>query len=255
MAHHPECVDDDRERIAQLVGEHRQEFVHLLLGFLHCLDPPASGQVARDFRESTQAMLAVVERGNDHVRPEAAPVLADAPALVLESALGAGDRELLLGPMPGEVLGRIEPGKVRTDDFGGCIALDALRCGVPAGDVPLGVEAEDRVILDAVDQKAKALLVLAQDLLVPGAFLELEAKGPVRLGKLPRPLFDALLEEFLAAPQLHDGAVTLANHRAQDESRYHQRAHIGKQEQQCNIGRGFAEGAAAVQRVPDGNRT
>src|SRR5437773_10269289 len=79
--HEPERVDDRRERIAELVGEHRQEFVHLPLALLQCFDATANSQVPCDFRETAKAVVVVIERRDDHVRPEAASVLADTPAL------------------------------------------------------------------------------------------------------------------------------------------------------------------------------
>ncbi len=55
--------------------------------------------------------LVVVERGDDDVGPEAGAVLADAPALVLEAALGDGGLELAGGLAGGVVLGGVEDEK------------------------------------------------------------------------------------------------------------------------------------------------
>ena len=51
------------------------------------------------------------------------------------------------------------------DDLVGRVALDPLGPGVPGGDVAVGVEHEDRVVPDALDQEPEALLALAQRLL------------------------------------------------------------------------------------------
>ena len=54
----------------------------------------------------------------------------------------------------------------------GLVALDALGAGVPARDVAVGIEHEDRVVLHALDQQAEALLALAQLLLLRAALGE-----------------------------------------------------------------------------------
>jgi hypothetical protein len=43
---------------------------------------------------------------------------------------------------------------VPPDDLLRQVPLDALGAGVPAQDVPAGVEREDRVVLDAVDEES-----------------------------------------------------------------------------------------------------
>jgi hypothetical protein len=54
---------------------------------------------------------------------------------------------------------------VLADDLVGAVAVDALGAGVPGGDVALRIEHEDRVVEDAVDELAVALLALAQAIL------------------------------------------------------------------------------------------
>ena len=51
------------------------------------------------------------------------------------------------------------------DDLLGRVALDALGARVPARDPALGVEHEDGVVPDALDQQAEALLALAAGVL------------------------------------------------------------------------------------------
>jgi hypothetical protein len=43
---------------------------------------------------------------------------------------------------------------VLPDDLGGRVALEALGSGVPAQDVPVGVEREDGVVANALDEQA-----------------------------------------------------------------------------------------------------
>ncbi len=102
--------------------------------------------------------------------PEPAPVLADAPALLLEPALGRGDAERLLGQSHSPILFRIKTREVAADDLGGGIALGALGAGVPARHPSLGVEPVDGVVGDALHQQPELLLALAQGLVGPPAF-------------------------------------------------------------------------------------
>ena len=81
-----DAVADRRQRIPQLVGQHRQEFVLLLVGKLQLLDLPLVRHVARDLGESSQRALAVVQGRDDHVGPELRAVLANAPAFVFDAA-------------------------------------------------------------------------------------------------------------------------------------------------------------------------
>src|SRR5690606_11463259 len=69
------------------------------------------------------------------------------------------DGQLRLGPPRAEGLLRIERRKVLSDDLRGSIALDALRADVPADDVPLRIQAEDRVILHAIHEQPKQVLL------------------------------------------------------------------------------------------------
>jgi hypothetical protein len=155
-------VRDGRHRVAQLVAEQRQEFGEPALLFLERADAPARGQVARHLHEPLVAAFAVVDRGDHHVRPEPAAVLAQAPALVLEPALSERDVEFVPRPVDVELLLRVEDREVPADDLGGVVALVELRALVPAGDVAVHVEHEDRVVAHALHHQAEAFLALAQ---------------------------------------------------------------------------------------------
>src|SRR6185295_7300413 len=118
----------------------------------------AVGQVARDLGKSDQLLVWPVERGNDDVRPEARPILPDAPAFVLEASLRRSDLQLVRREVAR--LGRIELAEVLPDDLRSAVSLDQLGAGVPRCHPAVGVEHEDGVVLDALHQKAKALLAL-----------------------------------------------------------------------------------------------
>ena len=91
--------------------------------------------------------------------PEAAAVLAHAPALVLELALARGDSPVARR-QPGLAVGfLVEAGEVLAHDLVGLIALEALSAGVPARDDASRVEHVDRVIRHSLDERAKTRLV------------------------------------------------------------------------------------------------
>ena len=97
------------------------------------------------------------------------PSLQIAPAFVDEAARFRRHLELVLRPPALARLLRIEGREMLADDLGGFVALDALRAAVPGGDVAVGIEHEDRVVADALDEQAKALLALPQGFLVRAA--------------------------------------------------------------------------------------
>ena len=70
--------------------------------------------------------------------------------------------ELLLGCAAGLIFGGEEHPEVLADDLLGAIALHPFGGGRPARDLAVGVEQENRVVLDAVDQQPVALLAFPQ---------------------------------------------------------------------------------------------
>src|SRR5207247_423743 len=142
----------------------------------------------------------VVERRDHDVRPVAAAVLAHAPAAVLEAPVEGRGAQLLRGAPGGDVLRRVEALEGLADDLLGLVADDALRARVPARHATAGIEHEDGVILDAFEEQAKALLALAQPLLLRAA-----------LAQVARDLGEAAMDS-LAVPQRRD-------HHARPEAR------------------------------------
>src|SRR5580692_4008952 len=110
--------------------------------------------------KADQAALLGAERSDDHVGPEPRSVLAEAPSLLLVPSLAGGHDELLLALAGSDVLGRAEHREVLPDDLHRFVTLGSLGTGVPRGHAPLGVEHEDRVVLYALDQKAKAVVAI-----------------------------------------------------------------------------------------------
>ena len=119
---------------------------------------PALGQVARDLGEAEQRAVGRQNRIDDDVGPEASPVLPDAPALGLETALLGRDAQCALGQPRAAVLRGIEAREVPADDLLLAIALQALGPGVPADDVAGRVQHVDRVVGDRVDEQPIARL-------------------------------------------------------------------------------------------------
>src|SRR2546430_1487707 len=96
-------------------------------------------------------------RGDDYVRPEAAAVLSDPPALLFDAPFGTGDFEIVLRLTILLVLGRIEEREMLADDLVRPVAHDALRPGVPGANIPRWAEHEHRVIRDVADEKGQLL--------------------------------------------------------------------------------------------------
>jgi hypothetical protein len=140
------------EHVDGVVGHAFDQQAEALLALAQrLLVQPAVGEIARDLRETEQLAGLVAQRGDGDARPEARAVLAHAPALVLEAALGGRGLELVLRPAAVDRLAGVEGGEVPADDFLGGVALDALRALVPAHHPPLGVEEEDRIVLRLID--------------------------------------------------------------------------------------------------------
>ena len=129
----------------------------LLAGAQFLLVALALGEVARDLDEAVELAAGPAHGRDDHVGPEARAVLAQAPAFVLEAALGRGPAQFLLRPSGRDGLGRIEDREMLADDLLARIALELLRAGVPGDHAALRVQHEDAVIDDALDQELEAV--------------------------------------------------------------------------------------------------
>ncbi len=164
-----DVADDRVQRRAQLVRHGREELRlravrrfrldarHALafeVGLALLVQPPL-GQITRDLAESDQLPGFVAHRRDHDVRREQPAVLAHAPSLLRVAPFGAGQVELVPWMTAVSVLLCVEHGEVLAEDFPCFVALDPLRAGIPAHDVAGGVEHEDGVIGDALDEQAK----------------------------------------------------------------------------------------------------
>src|SRR5690606_17044213 len=118
------------------------------------------GYVAGHLGVADQLAGGLVVDGADHHRgPEALPVLAQAPALLLEAPVGRGIRERRLRLAGEAVFLGIEGGEVLAEDLVGGVALEPLGAGVPADHAPLVIHHVDRVVRDGVDEELESTLL------------------------------------------------------------------------------------------------
>jgi hypothetical protein len=113
---------------------------------------PALGQIAGHLRKAEQLAFLPTQRGDDYARPKTRAVLAHPPSLVLEAPLALRHAQFVLGPTPRHVFGHIEDRKMLADDLVGGVALGKPRADVPRGDMPFGVEHENRVVARLLDK-------------------------------------------------------------------------------------------------------
>ena len=132
----------------------------------------ALGEVARHLGEAPQRARVVPDGGDRHVGPEEGPVLPDPPRLFPVVPDRGGHRQLVLRVSRPHVVGTIEGREVPPDDLIGPVALDPLGPAIPARDVALGLQHEDRVVLDRLHEEAESLLALAQGFLAPATLGE-----------------------------------------------------------------------------------
>src|SRR5690606_27670728 len=94
----------------------------------------------------------LVDRIDQHARPEARAVLAYAPAFTFELALGGDQAQRALRHAGGAILDGVELRKVAADDLVGRITLDALGAHIPTRDAAVEIEHIDGAVGDAGDQ-------------------------------------------------------------------------------------------------------
>ena len=96
----------------------------------------------------------------NRVGPELGAVAAHPPALRLEATFLGGCLQTSRRKSDFEILGRVEFGKMLTDDLLSAVALDAFSAAIPAGDVAPWVEHIDSVVDHSIDEQPEALLAI-----------------------------------------------------------------------------------------------
>ena len=151
-----------RERLQLLVEDLKLRGVSF--GFVQCrlfgLGALALGDVAGNLAEAAELTLGAVHRGDYDVGQKPGTVLAHPPSFVLESTVLPRYFQPTGRLARFDILGLIKAGEMLTDDLGGAVARDSLRTLVPAHDPALGVEHQDRVVLDSLNQPPKLFLTL-----------------------------------------------------------------------------------------------
>ena len=113
------------------------------------------GNIARNFGKSDQ--LAILMDGVDHdMREEAASVPPHAPSLGLEPTLTSRRLQAPKGNACCDILWRVEPGKMRADNFLFGVPLDPPCPRVPARDVAIRREHKNGIVGDTLNQQAEA---------------------------------------------------------------------------------------------------
>src|SRR5689334_18700257 len=167
-----DVAQDDHQKIVEVVRDAAAELAdrlhllrcrELLLGLAQrLLRLVPLGDVARDLREAEQLALFVAYGVNHDQRPEAAPVLAYAPALCLETAMSCGGRQGAVGQAISAVLFSVEEREVTAYHLICGVALDTRRSRIPGGDPALSVQLENSVVDHRLDETAIAPLALQQ---------------------------------------------------------------------------------------------
>ena len=115
------------------------------------------GQIARHLPEPHEVAAVVAQGRDDHVGPEPAAVLTDAPALSLVTPGQTSGLQDPLRQTVGHLLGRIEHREMPADDLVRLIALQPAGAPVPREHMPGLVEQEDRIVRLGLDQQPQVI--------------------------------------------------------------------------------------------------
>src|SRR6266513_2068218 len=119
--------------------------------------PPFS-QVPRDLCETGEFARVITHGGDDDVCPESRAVFAHAPALIFHPPFHLCLTEQLRWTTALLVFGCVEPCHRLADDFTAIVTLDETSAFVPRHDFTVGIEHENRVVLDTRDQQTAQLV-------------------------------------------------------------------------------------------------
>ena len=106
----------------------------------------------------------IADRRDNLVAPETGPILSNPPAFTFRASRDDRGAELLFRCATTLIVGGEKHPEVLPDDLLGGIPLDPLGLPRPARDDAVGVEQEDRVVADVLDQEPVSLLGLTQRL-------------------------------------------------------------------------------------------
>src|SRR5690606_27669969 len=103
-------------------------------------------EVLGDLAESQKHARLITQGRDGGLCPEQRAVLPHAPPFFLVSPVASGSLELEFGVAPRAILRRVEEREVPADSFIPAISLYLLGAAIPAEDVPVCVEREDRAV-------------------------------------------------------------------------------------------------------------
>src|SRR5207248_8126966 len=89
---------------------------------------------------------------DDDVRPASGSVFAHSPAFILDTTFSGGNGELALRFAGCNILGRIKFGKMLAEDFARVVALETFGTHIPTGDLTIGIQRKNRIILNSFHQ-------------------------------------------------------------------------------------------------------
>src|SRR5439155_9277053 len=112
---------EKEDRVVPHAVDHQAKPLFALLELL--LHAPAVREIAGDLDIATDLAVGREDGGQDDVGPEARPVLAHAPALVLDAALGCGNLQQPLRATGEAVLLGVEAFEAVSDDLAGRVSL------------------------------------------------------------------------------------------------------------------------------------
>ncbi len=147
--HHAIRIQHDQSAIVDALDEHAELPLALqqrLLGRL------TFGDVARGVDEADDLSGVVADRLQRGLGPEAAPILADSPALALEAPSREGGLQRPLGQAAAPILLVVEQRDVAADRGVRRVAGDPFRAGIPGRHPAARIDKKDRVVGDRVQQ-------------------------------------------------------------------------------------------------------
>ena len=119
-------------------------------------------KIAGDLGEPYELTLGISHGRDDDVCPEQGPVLLDTPTLVFEYPCLGRYLEFVLRHSACQRLRRVEPRKMLPDDLVGSISLEPLGPCIPRQNVTAGIQHENRIFPDALNEELETLLTLPQ---------------------------------------------------------------------------------------------
>src|SRR3990172_584414 len=102
----------------------------------------------------------VSQGGHGHVGPKPRRLLPRAPSLLCRLPVFPGGSQHSGRPALADILGRVEARKVASESLVGLVAENSPCTRIPATDASIGIEHQNRVIVDPLYQESKPFFAL-----------------------------------------------------------------------------------------------